>query len=75
MGAGSFINFCLRFNTKHEPGLSSEDQAKAILQKGQELIQNGSKGVGITYSANYGQTRKIEETYKKGGWFTGTDGS
>ena len=74
MSAGTFINFLLPFR-KGEIGVSAEDQAKAILQKGQELIKNGSKGVGIIYSANYGQTHKIEETYKRGGWFTQTDGA
>ncbi len=74
MSAGAFINFLLPFK-KGGIGVSAEDQAKAILQKSQELIKNGSKGVGIIYSANYGQTRKIEKTYQKGEWFTGTDGA
>jgi len=74
MSTGTFINFLLPFR-KGNIGVSPEDQAIVILQKSQELIRNGSKGVGITYSANYGQTRKIEETYKRGDWFTHTDGS
>jgi hypothetical protein len=74
MSTGTFINFSLPFRNG-VTGVSAEDQAKAILQKSQELIKNGSKGVGIIYSANYGQTRRIEETYKRGDWFTHTDGS
>jgi hypothetical protein len=70
MSAGTFIDFYLSY-----AGVSAEDQAKAILQKGRELIQAGAKGVGITYSANYGQTRTIEETYQKGAWYTGTIGA
>jgi hypothetical protein len=73
MRAGTFNNFLIPFK-KETRGISAEEQAKIILQKGQELIKSRSKGVGIIYSANYGQTRKIEETYQKGDWFTGTDG-
>jgi hypothetical protein len=74
MLVGTFINFLIPFN-KDGRGLSAEDQAKAILQKGQELIKSGAKGVGILFSANYGQTCTIEETYQKGEWLTGTDGA
>jgi hypothetical protein len=74
MSTGAFINFILAFK-KDGIGVSADDQAKDILQKGRELIMNGSKGVAIIYSANYGQTRKIVETYKKGEWFTQTNGA
>lgn len=74
MNTGAFINFLLPFK-KNGVGISAENQAKAILQESQKLIREGAKGVGICYSANYGQTCKIEETYKKGDWYTQTDGA
>ena len=70
MSAGAFINFYLSYQ-----GVSAEEQAVEILKKGRERLQQGARGVAITYSANYGQTRVIAETYRQGGWFTGTDGA
>lgn len=74
MCAGTFINFLLPFK-EGGVGVSAEEQAKTILRKCRDLITNGSKGVGILYSANYGQTQKIGETYQRGDWFTGTNGA
>lgn len=74
MSTGAFINFLLPFKKDGET-ISAKEQAKKILQKSQELVRNGSKGVGITYSANYDQTIKIAETYKQGKWFTDTNGA
>ena len=67
---GKFINFCLDYSK-----LSSQQQAEKILKKADELVGNASKGVAITYSANYGQTRKIQQVYLAGGWHTQTNGS
>jgi hypothetical protein len=55
--------------------ISSKDQASQILNKAQSLISDGAPGVAITYSANYGQTVKINQTYKDGNWNTQTSGA
>lgn len=70
MPAGTFINFYLSY-----AGASAADQAEKILQEFRARLKAGAKGVAITYSANYGQTRKIAETYRQGEWFTGTNGA
>jgi hypothetical protein len=74
MSTGKFINFYLPYIVKGKvvpPG----DQAEAILRTCSELInKDGSKSVGIIYSANYGQTRMIERVYFAGGYNTGTNG-
>ena len=67
---GSFINFELDYSKS-----TNQQQADLILKKAQSLISSGSKGVAITYSANYGQTYKIEKTYFMGDWNTGTGGA
>lgn len=67
---GSFQDFALDY-TKY----TNQQQAILILKEAQRLISNGSKGVAITYSANYGQTYEIEKTYFAGGWKTGTSGA
>lgn len=69
MSKGKFINFLLDFKKDTE-----EEQANKILLKCRERIQDGAEGVGITYSANYGQTRDIEEAYSAGEWNTQTSG-
>lgn len=75
MNAGMYLDFYLPFKKDNGAGISAEDQAKTILQTSQQLLQAGSPGVAITYSANYGQTRQIAETYQQGGWYTGTNGA
>lgn len=67
---GTFINFELNYKK-----LNNQEQAKAILDKTKELVANNTKGVAITYSANYGQTRDIERVYLSGGWNTQTGGA
>jgi hypothetical protein len=74
MNKGMFVNFNLTYQHNGE-GLSYQQQAEKILKKATELVANGAKGVAITYSANYGQTRKIEQVYFAGDWNTQTDGS
>ena len=71
---GTFIDFFLAY--KLDGVLVSDlDQATKILEHAESLLEKGSQGVAITYSANYGQTLKIEETYQSGGWNTETNGS
>jgi len=70
MSVGKFVNIALDFNK-----LSSVEQATQILSAGSKLLTKGVKGVAITYSANYGQTRTIENVYFAGGWDTQTDGA
>jgi hypothetical protein len=74
MSTGRFINFVLPF-LKDSVQVPAQNQANDILQKSRDLINNGSKGVAITYSANYGQTRDIEKAYFTGGWNTRTNGA
>lgn len=74
MAKGTFINFYLPYSQEGAI-VSSQEQAKAILTKARNLIADGAKGVGITYSANYGQTREIERIYFAGGWNTQTKGA
>lgn len=72
---GHFINFYLHYEDKSGKGVSSLEQALAIIAEAQKLIGGGSPGVAITYSANYGQTQKIHKTYEAGGWNTQTSGA
>jgi len=74
MAKGTFINFYLPYS-QNGVRISSPEQAQSILNTAKELISNGAKGLGITYSANYGQTREIERIYVAGGWNTETEGS
>lgn len=74
MSTGRFINFVLPFS-KDGVNIPPQNRANDILQKSRELINTGSKGVAITYSANYGQTREIEKVYFTGGWNTQTNGA
>ena len=67
---GMFVNLNLNYQV-----LSSEQQAEKILSKAAELVADKAKGVAITYSANYGQTRKIQQVYFAGGWNTETNGA
>ncbi len=71
----TFINFHLPYKDENGAFVSSEQQARSILDKAQTLIDSGVKGVAITYSANYGQTVNIHKVYNAGEWFTGTSGS
>ena len=75
---GKFVPFMLhykpQFNSK--PGdLDSTQQAQAIIDKARALIEAGTAGVAISYSANYHQTVAIHQVYTGGGWFTHTSGS
>lgn len=72
---GNFVNFYLPYTDKSGKRVSSQDQALSIITKAQELIGGGSPGVAITYSANYGQTQTIHQTYDSGGWNTHTSGA
>lgn len=69
MSLGVFVNFTLPY-AKDGVSVSAQQQAAAILQQAEALVAQGAKGVGITYSANYGQTREIAKVYFAGGWQT-----
>lgn len=63
---GQFIDFYLPYqetNPSNEP-----EQALVIVKKAEALLNAGSTLVAITYSANYGQTLDIHQTYESGGW-------
>lgn len=53
----------------------ANDQAREILNRAVTLRAAGAIGVGITYSANWDQTKAIRKVYADGGWNTGTGGS
>lgn len=55
--------------------VSNENQALQIFEYAKKALESGAKGIAITYSANYGQTQKIEQTYRAGEWNTATNGS
>lgn len=73
MQNGTFITYYLPYRD-NDTAISPKEQAKRILANAKALIEEGTKGVAITYSANYGQTRKINKTYTAGDCKTGTDG-
>jgi len=71
MTHGKFIDLLLDY-TKH----SSTELAELLLNKASESVDNdGAKGVGYIYSANYGQTREIEKTYFGNEWNSHTSGA
>lgn len=72
---GRFINFYLAYQDGSGRTVPARDQAHAIIAEAQELIDRGSPGVAIIYSANYDQTLMIRKTYGSGGWDTHTDGA
>ncbi len=74
MITGVFIDFNIPYS-KDGVLVLPQNQAEDILEKAQELVTKGAKGVAILYSANYGQTREIEKIYFMGGWNTQTNGS
>ena len=71
---GVFINFNVPYS-KDGVSVLPQNQAEDILKKANDLVINGAKGVAITYSANYGQTREIEKAYWLGDWNTQTNGA
>lgn len=72
---GAFISFNLPYVDDDGNLVSPEAQAETILSQVTPLMMHGFAGVAITYSANYGQTRMIEQTYFMGGWNTQTNGA
>ena len=71
---GKFIDFLLPYQIAGDL-VGPREQAELIALAVQRLLDAGAPGVGIIYSANYGQTREITRTYLCGGWHTGTGGS
>ncbi|MCC5022715.1 MAG: hypothetical protein J6386_07930 [Candidatus Synoicihabitans palmerolidicus] len=55
------------YRTQTGQGISSKSQANTLLQEAQKLITAGAIGVALTYSANYGQTKSLDATYRSGG--------
>ena len=74
MRNGTFHPFLLPYRIDGRL-VDPETQARQIAQAAQALLTEAVPGVGILYSANYGQTREITRTYHAGGWDTGTNGS
>lgn len=74
MQPGKFHNFLLPYRIDGDL-VAPSAQAALIASAVQRLLDAGAPGVGIIYSANYGQTREITRTYLSGGWHTGTGGS
>ncbi len=74
MKKGKFIDFHLPYRDSNNE-ISSNKQADSILKKAQTLIEDGSIGVGIIYSANYQQTQDIREAYETGDYKTGISGA
>ena len=70
MATGKFINLYIDY-ANH----TDKEQATIILAAANKQITAGSKGVCITYSANYLQTVTIEETYRANQWNTYTSGA
>lgn len=74
MKTGNWVNFYLPFRDNGQT-ISAKSQALKILQTSIELLKKGAKGVAITYSANYGQTREIQRCYFSGTWITAISGA
>ena len=72
---GRFIDFYLPYKDESRNNISASKQALAIIDAAQKLISEGSPGIAITYSANYGQTMAIHQTYESGKWNTNTSGA
>lgn len=75
MTKGAFLDFYLPYKDENGDDITYEDQAKKTLDKVKQLKGQNFAGVGLIYSANYGQTRAIEQTYFSKGWDTKTSGS
>jgi hypothetical protein len=71
---GGFHPFHLPFWVDGAP-FPAEAQALVTVHTASHLLDGGAPGVGLLYSANYGQTREIESVYRAGAWHTGTTGS
>ena len=75
MESGHFIPFLLRFKDKSGTIIPAEEQAKRVVSKVREVLDDGAMGVAIIYSANYRQSQKIRETYASNNWKTGVKGA
>lgn len=75
MSAGKFIDFYLAWKDPSGAVVPDPTQATEILNKATALVNGGSKGVAIIYSANSHQTATIEKAYSSGGWQVQIGGS
>ena len=66
---GIFLPFLLDFEKN-----DNKKQAQLILDEINFLYLKGYKKIGITYSANSGQTATIHRCYQNNIWLTGTAG-
>lgn len=64
---GAFIDLYLEYQKDgSQGGMTSDEQALAILEECKRLLAAGYKGAAITYSANEGQTKDLEAAYAAG---------
>lgn len=75
MESGHFIPFLLRFKDKSGAIVPAEEQARQIVSKVQQVLEDGALGVALLYSANYRQSQMIRETYASNHWKTGVAGT
>jgi len=74
MRRGKFIPTLIPF-VEYGRYVPAKEQACTIFHIAVRLLQEGAPGVAITYSANYGQTREICNTYESGGWRSNISGA
>lgn len=70
-----FINCNIAYKDENGKAISFDAQSIKILDQVKALKGQGYVGVGLTYSANYGQTKVINRTYMAGEWNTHTIGA
>jgi hypothetical protein len=73
--SGRFVSFQMPYRDQSGVDVPAGEQAATIAATAERHLESGPPGVLITYSANYGQTRKIVGTYLAGGWSTETNGA
>ncbi len=72
---GTTERFLVPFKNRDKETISAEVQAKQILDRVQELHKEGKQSIGLTYSANAGETRRIAEAYQDKNFDTGVSGA
>jgi hypothetical protein len=72
---GKFIPLLVPFR-EHEEFIPAKNQALKILSEAENILkENTCIKTGITYSANYDQTKSINKTYASGKTLTGISGA
>jgi hypothetical protein len=72
---GTTERFLVPFKNRDKETISAEVQAKQILDRVQALHKEGKQSIGLTYSANAGETRRIAEAYQDKNFDTGVSGA